>query len=86
MSKRHRDAILIQEGAVNPSGIALALVDACREVREEGGSVREDPACFLITHQLASLYGIELLDGTTMKRWDEAMKACKAIEQHDPVG
>ena len=32
---RHRDAIGIQQGACNPSAIALAIIAACKEVREE---------------------------------------------------
>ena len=50
---RHADALAIAGGACNPSGIALTLVHACRQVRDEGGDVRTDPAVRLITTQLA---------------------------------
>ena len=53
---RHADALaLVGGGACNPSGIALTLVHACRQVREEGGDARTDPAVRLITTQLAFL-------------------------------
>ena len=51
---RHADALaLVGGGACNPSGIALTLVHACRQVRDEGGDVRTDPAVRLIATQLA---------------------------------
>ena len=53
---RHRDALFIVDpGACNPSGVALAIFNACRQVRDEGGDVRTDPAVRLMTTQLASL-------------------------------
>ncbi len=53
---RHADALAIVDGgACNPSGIALSLVHACRQVRDEGGDVRIDPAVRLIGTQLAFL-------------------------------
>lgn len=58
MSKRHTDALLIQEGACNPSGVALAIVDACKEVRNEGGTPTADPAVRLMVHQLAYICGV----------------------------
>jgi hypothetical protein len=56
--KRHRDAIAIQHGACNPSGIALSIVEACREIRAGSGyngtvDVTSDPAVRLMVHQLA---------------------------------
>lgn len=58
MSKRHSDALMIQEGAVNPSGMAHSLVSACKECLNEGVSQRDDPAVKLIVHQLAYICGI----------------------------
>lgn len=53
---RHADALaIVGGGACNPSGIALTLVHACRQVRDEGGDVRTDPAVRLIATQLAFL-------------------------------
>ena len=41
---RHRDALLIVDpGACNPSGVALSLFNACRQVIAEGGNQRTDP-------------------------------------------
>ena len=60
MAKRHNDAILIQS-AVNPSGIALSLHEAFKEVIREGGdtkALKEDAACRLILHQLCYLCNI----------------------------
>jgi hypothetical protein len=56
--KRHLDAIAIQLGACNPSGIALSIVDACREIRAGNGfngtdQITCDPAVRLMVHQLA---------------------------------
>jgi hypothetical protein len=72
MAKRHDDALYIQEGASNPSGIALTLIEAIKECRAEGGSSRTDPAVRLITHQLTHLLGMwidekaEFLDDTAL--------------------
>ena len=53
---RHRDAVLIVDpGACNPSGIALSLYNACRQVIAEGGDQRKDPAVRLIVTQLSYL-------------------------------
>ena len=62
---RHRAALdIVDPGASNPSGVALALHDACRQAIAEGVSQRDDPAIRLIGLQLASLLGIDrILDG-----------------------
>lgn len=53
---RFRDALLIVDpGACNPSGVALALYNACRQVIREGGDQRTDPAVRLIVSQLSYL-------------------------------
>ena len=53
---RHRDALLIVDpGACNPSGVALSLFNACRQVIEEGGNQTTDPAVRLIVSQLSFL-------------------------------
>ena len=65
MNKRNKDAIAIQQGACNPSGVARALVRAIDEAREENpdtDAVRADPACRLICHQLAFLMGVGRID------------------------
>ena len=53
---RHRDAVsIVDPGACNPSGIALSLYNACRQVIAEGGDQRTDPAVRLIVTQLSYL-------------------------------
>ena len=53
---RHRDALMIVDpGACNPSGVALSLHNACRQVIAEGGDQRTDPAVRLIVTQLSYL-------------------------------
>ena len=53
---RFRDALLIVDpGACNPSGVALSLHNACRQVIAEGGNQRTDPAVRLIVTQLSYL-------------------------------
>ena len=46
---------IVDPGACNPSGIALALHNACRQVIAEGGDQRTDPAIRLICTQLSWL-------------------------------
>ena len=64
--KRHSDAIAIQAGACNPSGIALAIVRACQEMRETPGTgtdmLTNDPAIRLMVHQLAYLCNVTEID------------------------
>jgi hypothetical protein len=58
---RFRDALaIVNPGACNPSGIANAIVEACREIREHEptASTARDPAIRLIVYQLASVVGV----------------------------
>ena len=71
---RHADALAIVGGACNPSGIALTLVHACRQVRNEGGDVRTDPAVRLIATQLAFL----LNASSDVDDYGALMAACRA--------
>ena len=76
VSRRFRDAVGIQQGACNPSGIARSLVEACSECIAEGVSQREDPAVRLIVHQLAHLMDTRSIDdGLTLYR--ELMQTCE---------
>ena len=54
MAERHRNALLIVDpGACNPSGIAHAIVAACRKARAEGVAADRDAAVRLMVSQLA---------------------------------
>jgi hypothetical protein len=52
---RFDDALAINCGAVNISGIANSIVDACRACRDEGEQPADDVAIRLMIHQLAHL-------------------------------
>ena len=54
--EQHRfgDALAIDEGACNPSGIAYAIINACAELRDEGAgtdAITRDPAIRLMVNQ-----------------------------------
>ena len=60
---RFRDAlVIINPGACNPSGVALSIADACREMREHESAdtkrLCQDPAIRLMLYQLAHLFGV----------------------------
>jgi hypothetical protein len=60
---RFRDALaIVDPGACNPSGIALSIAEACREIREHETSgtkeMCQDPAIRLMVYQLASICGV----------------------------
>ena len=56
MSKRHKAAYEIWNvGASNPVGVTNALLDAMKEVRDEGGDINNDPAVQMILDQLCFL-------------------------------
>jgi hypothetical protein len=74
---RNNNALMISDGACNPSGMARTLVQACDECRQEGGVPSTDPAVRLIVSQLAYICGIwdgasEWAAGT----FGEARQAC----------
>ena len=67
MTKRHKDAIAVQAGACNPSAIAIAITEACREMRAEpdhqgNDQITSDPAIRLMVHQLAFLCRVSEID------------------------
>ena len=74
---RHRAALdIVDPGACNPSGVALALHTACRQAIAEGVSQRDDPAIRLIGLQLAFLLGVDrVLDGEEYGRLIEHCRA-----------
>ena len=72
---RHADALaIVDSGACNPSGIALTLVHACRQAREEGDDARADPAVRLIATQLAFVLDANSDTGD----YGALMAACRA--------
>ena len=80
MSKRHSDAVHIQQGACNPSGIAHSIIQACQEIRNEGGgtdTIRQDPAVRLMVHQLAFLTGVREIDDE-LSTYSELVRKCEA--------
>ena len=74
---RHAAALaIVDPGASNPSGVALAIHQACRQVIREGGNQREDAAIRLMTTQLAYLVqGDSDLDLVEYRR---LMDVCRA--------
>ena len=74
---RHREAVLIVDpGACNPSGVALSLYNACRQVIAEGGNQRTDPAVRLIVTQISYLTNSHAdLDHDEYRALIEACKA-----------
>jgi hypothetical protein len=59
-SRFHDALAIVNPGACNPSGIALSIADACREIREHEptASTAQDPAIRLMVYQLASICGV----------------------------
>ncbi len=84
MPKRYENALAIQEGACNPSGIALAIVDACREVRDEGKQATTDAAVRLMTHQLAFICQIRQIDDD-LSEYDRLTLECRVAAQSSGV-
>ena len=83
---RHADALLIAEtGACNPSGIAITLHHACRQVIAEGGRQRSDPAVRLIGLQLAHLLDVGgVIDSAEYTRQTDACRA-RAAARRNPA-
>lgn len=78
---RYRDALMISDGACNPSGVALAIAQACREIHATGGdtkAIANDPAVRLMVHQLAFICGVPTNE--TLTAWEEWRTLC---HQHE---
>ena len=82
---RHRAALdIVDPGACNPSGVAAAIHNACRQAIAEGVSHREDPAIRLMVTQLAFL-----TDGNSdldLLEYQRLMEVCRerAGERRNP--
>lgn len=77
---RHKDAWEMNEhGACNPIAIANNIVEACRQIRDEGGDTHNDTAIKLMVHQLATATGATgLFVGTdSLGLYQEMMRECK---------
>ena len=81
---RHQAALdIVDPGACNPSGVALALHNACRQAIAEGVSQRDDPAIRLIGLQLAYLLSVDrILDADEYGRLVEDCRA-RAAEREN---
>ena len=78
MSKRFKNAYEIWNvGASNPMGVTNALLDAMKEVRDEGGDVNNDPAVQLILDQLCFLCNMPQ-PSFLMENWE---RICSAVEK-----
>lgn len=98
MSIRNKNAVIIQGGASNRRLIARKLCEALDEVDSEAGDVDEDPAVFLILHQLVYLlagYDICATHGNMAKRycaahaamdWDEPKTMSPSAQRASKVG
>lgn len=64
---RYDNALAIQEGACNPSGILHSMIAACEEIRAEPDhtgtdQLCADPALRLMAHQLSFLLRVASVD------------------------
>jgi hypothetical protein len=78
LGKRCKDAlVIVNPGACNPSGIALAIAEACREIREQEPSrtAQDDPAVRLMVYQLATVCKVA---DYALERYIADEAACKA--------
>ena len=84
---RHQAALdIIDPGASNPSGVALALHTACRQAIAEGVSQRDDPAIRLIGLQLAHLLQVDrILDSEEYTRLIEQCRARAEERENIPA-
>jgi hypothetical protein len=74
--KRHKDAIIISDGACNPKAIINAMARAVEELSgADTPTVCADPALKLMLHQLAFLMGIPTSERHT--EWCEWVEFCE---------
>lgn len=80
MSNRYKNAVQIQQGACNPRPITKALLDAIDDARQEGKSEHNDPAVFLILHQLVWVltgHDVDIAMDEGGQKYSDAMDACE---------
>ena len=76
---RHRAALdIVDPGASNPAGVALAIHDACRQAIAggEGADQRTDPAIRLMVTQLAFL--TDANSDLDLAEYQRLLEACRA--------
>lgn len=86
MNKRNSNARGIQNGASNPHAIARVLVEALDECRADNVQPADDPAVFLILHQLTWVLthlDFAVSDKVFGKRWDEHTATLEAELKED---
>lgn len=81
MSKRFKDAATAQSGACNPIPIASALVNALAECYAERVPSAEDPAVFLILHQLTYLLTDHDFVMSTARLGERYAESMNAVQQ-----
>lgn len=78
MSKRFKNAYEIWNvGASNPVGVTNALLDAMKEVRDEGGDINKDVAVQMILDHLCFLCNMPQ-PSFFMENWE---RICSAVEK-----
>ena len=80
---RFSAALLIQEGACNPSGITHALLSAIQELHAENAdtpTICNDPAVRLIAHQLAWVLNLREFDRDG-DAYGKALDTCREMSQ-----
>jgi hypothetical protein len=83
LRNRYHNALLIQEGACNPSGITHALLSAMQELHAENAdtpTICNDPAVRLIAHQLAWILRLSEFDRDFGAYW-RALDTCREKNQ-----
>jgi hypothetical protein len=78
---RFDDAVAIQAGACNPSGVARALVrciNQCLAEKMDTHAIRSDAAIRLVVHQLADLCNVdEINHGSTGDVYGKLIQQCR---------
>lgn len=78
---RYNDALMIQESACNPKGIANTFLERAREIEGGTDDIKNDPALRLIVHQLAFLMGVYQIDND-LTTYGELRQICQ--DRADP--
>ena len=85
---RHRAALdSVDPGASNPSDVALAIHNTCRQVMSEGGNRREDATIRLTaTRPVFLVQGDSDLDPAEYRRLMDVCRARTAERPYPPAG